>query len=216
MSYDDLTPEQQGLIDEVMELRTAQHVPMRENRNGCLISKNHVRTLAKIFHCKERTMKERLLRVYRHYEISHENFIPMVRLAYLRSKELGLVCLTLFVLVGIGRAQAATRPVVLTWTASTSSSVTGYAVLRCATISPATACTPNPTSTPLATVSGTTYTDNPNTQTTYGYSVVALAPACTPTTPTTTPCGSSAAATLTAVPVPPQTAGATNVIIVVP
>lgn len=208
MSYADLSSKQKELVDAVMEIRSAP----TERRKG----KHHRQTLAAQFGYKERGMKEILRRIYNHYEIDCRIFTPMVRLAYLRSKELGLVCLTLFVLVGIGRAQAATRPVVLTWTASTSNSVTGYAVLRCATISPATACTPNPTSTPLATVSGTTYTDTPNTQTTYGYSVVALAPACTPTTPTTTPCGSSAAATLTAVPVPPQTAGATNVIIVVP
>ncbi len=111
-------------------------------------------------------------------------------------------------------AQAATRPVVLTWVASTSSGITGYSIYRC-TVS-GTTCTPNLNGTPLATVTGLTYTDSATTQTTYGYSVVANAPACTPTSPPTTACGNSPAAVLGAVPVPPQANAVSTFVIVVP
>jgi hypothetical protein len=198
MSYDCLSPEQQGVVDAMMD--------------DC----GSVKALAIKFHCKERSMKERLMRIYNHYGIDRGPFVPMIRLAYLRAKELSLLAICLFIFGALAQAQAATRPVVLTWTASTSTTVTGYAVFRCAPVSPNTSCTPVTTGTPLASVSGTTYTDTPNTIATYGYSVVAVAPACTPTTPNTTPCGQGAAVTLTAVPVPPQTAGATNIIVVVP
>lgn len=113
-------------------------------------------------------------------------------------------------------AAQAQRQVVLTWTASTSTSVTGYNVFRCSVPSGGTTCTPVLTGTPLGSASGTTFTDTVAVQTTYGYSVVATAPPCSLTTPNTTPCGSSTPATLTAVPVPPQTAGAQNLIVVVP
>lgn len=198
MSYDCLSPEQQGVIDAMMD--------------DC----GSVKALAAKFGSKERSMKERLKRIYDAYGISRGPFVPMIRLAYLRAKELSLLAVCLFIFGALAQAQAATRPVVLTWTASTSTSVTGYSIFRCTPVSPNTACTPSTTGTPLATVTGTTYTDNPNTGTTEGYSVVAVAPACTSSTPNTTPCGQSAAATLTAVPVPPQTAGATNIIVVVP
>lgn len=112
-------------------------------------------------------------------------------------------------------AQAATRPVVLTWTASTSSSVTGYAVYSCTVPSGATSCTPTMTGTPNV-VTGTTFTIQETVNAAYGFSIVAQAPACSSTTPMGTPCGNASPATVTYVPVPPQTAGATQVIVVVP
>lgn len=111
---------------------------------------------------------------------------------------------------------AQSRPVVITWTASTSASVTGYAIYSCTVPSGGTSCTPSTSGTPLATVTTTTFAISEPISTTYGYSVVAQAPACTPTTPLTTPCGSAPPVTVTAVPVPPQVAGASNVVVVVP
>lgn len=113
------------------------------------------------------------------------------------------------------QAQAATRPVVLNFTASTSSSVTGYAVFRCTVVSPATTCTADVTGTPIGSVTQTPFVDNPTVLAAYGYSLVAVSPKCTPTTPVTTPCGNSAPATVT-VPVPPPPASGTAVIVVVP
>jgi len=113
-------------------------------------------------------------------------------------------------------AQAATRPVVITWTASTSTSVTGYSVFTCTVASGGTSCTPSLTGTPAASVSGTTATLTETTGLAYGVSVVAVAPPCGPTTPPTTACGNSAPATLSYVPVPPQVAGASNIVVVVP
>lgn len=124
--------------------------------------------------------------------------------------------LAIFLLMSVSlSAQAATRSVILTWTASTSTTVTGYSVYRCTVVSPATTCTPNVSGTAIGTSTGTSYTDSAATGSAYGYSVVANAPACTGSTPVTSPCGTSAPASTT-VPVPPQTAGATNVIVVVP
>lgn len=138
-------------------------------------------------------------------------------------KTLRLFCvIAIFSLSGglMNLAQAAaqtTRPVVLTWVASTSSSVTGYNIFRCTVVPPAIACTPAVTGTSIGTVTGVTYTDSAvPVQATYGYSVVAVAPACTGTSSPTVPCGNSAPATLNSVPVPPQTGGATNIIVVVP
>lgn len=113
-------------------------------------------------------------------------------------------------------AQGTTRPVVLTWTASTSTTVTGYSVFVCTVPTGGTSCTPDVTGTPLATVSGLTYTTQQPTLVAYGFSVVAVSPACTPTTPPTSPCGTSAPVTLSYVPVPPQPNGETNVVVVVP
>lgn len=114
------------------------------------------------------------------------------------------------------RAQAATRPAILTWTASTSTGVTGYGVFRCAVVSPATTCVPNTAGTPLATVSGLTYTDNPVIGTAYGYSVVAEAASCSSTTGLTAVCGNSAGAGPGYVPVPLLVDGAHSVTVVIP
>src|SRR6266700_8058487 len=88
-------------------------------------------------------------------------------------------------------AQAATRPVVLNWTASTSTSVTKYSIYGCTAVSPATSCTPDITGTPIATVSGLTYTEQTATGNYRGYYVVAVAPACSSTSSITTPCGNA-------------------------
>jgi hypothetical protein len=113
-------------------------------------------------------------------------------------------------------AAAQSRNVVLSWTASTSSGVTGYEVFGCTVASGGTSCTPSTTGTPLATVTGATYTISEPTGAAYGYSIVTVTPACTPTTPLTTPCGNSAPVIVSYVPVPPQTNGASNLVIVVP
>lgn len=84
-------------------------------------------------------MKGRLRRIYDRYGVDRKPFIPMVRLAYLRSKELGLVCLILCVLAAVGHAQSSCPPptpgaphVCLKWTASTTSGVT-YNIYRSTT-----------------------------------------------------------------------------------
>jgi hypothetical protein len=112
-------------------------------------------------------------------------------------------------------AQAATRTVVLSWTASTSTSVTGYSVYSCTVPAGGTSCTPSITGTGTS-VTGTTYTVQEATGQAYGFSVIAVAPPCSNVTPTSTPCGNSVPATVTFVPVPPQTSGASNVVVVVP
>lgn len=130
-----------------------------------------------------------------------------------------LAALTLFFALAFAPlyAQSASRPVVLSWTPSTSSGVTGYAIYRCIVASGGTSCAPSTTGTPLATASGTTYTDTTtSTGSAYGYTIIAQAPACTSSTPLTTPCGNSAPVTVSYVPVPPQTSGASNVVVVVP
>lgn len=95
----------------------------------------------------------------------------------------------------------ATRPVGLSWTASTSSGITGYNVLRSASTS-------GPFTTINASlVTGTAYTDTSAVVgSTYTYEVVAVAAACTPTTPVGSTCGSSApsAPATTTVPVQPN------------
>lgn len=110
----------------------------------------------------------------------------------------------------------ASRPVSVTWTASTSSSVTGYSVFRCTVPAGQTSCTPSVTGAPLKTVTGTSFSDSAPIGAAYGYSVVANAPACSPTSSLSVPCGTSGPATLGYIPVPPQTDGAHNTVIVVP
>lgn len=139
MGYDCLTSEQKGLVDAVMEIRSAAHVPMREDTLGRLVGKNHTQTLAAQFDCKERAMKGRLRRIYDRYGVDRKPFIPMVRLAYLRSKELGLLVLCLFVLGLTCQAQSSCPSptpgaphVCLKWTASPTSGVT-YNIFRATT-----------------------------------------------------------------------------------
>ena len=91
-----------------------------------------------------------------------------------------LFCLSLL-------AQGATRSVVLTWTASTSTGVIGYNVLRGTSVNgPFTLLNTSP-------VAGVTYTDQGTVGQTYTYQVVSVAAPCLPTTPVTTACGTSVA-----------------------
>lgn len=104
-----------------------------------------------------------------------------------------------FLLLAIGLHAQTTRTVSLSWTASTSTGVTGYNLYRCT--SPCTLTIPG---TPLSTTAGLAIADaTAAVGQTYIYGVTAFAPACTPTTPVSTPCGESAAVTAT-VPVPPK------------
>jgi len=127
-----------------------------------------------------------------------------------------LAILIFLVVTTLMQAQSGTRPVVLSWTASTASTVTGYSIFSCTVATGGTSCTPSVTATPLTTVTGVTYTATEPAGSAYGFSVVAVSPACTPTTPLTSPCGNSVPVTLTYVPVPFQPAGETNVVVVVP
>ena len=108
------------------------------------------------------------------------------------------------------------RPVVLTWNASPSSGITGYSVYACTVPTSGTSCTPSLTGTPLATVTGLTYTTTEPIQIAYGFSVIVNGPACTSSTPLTQPCGNSAPVTVSYVPVPPNVAGESNLVVVVP
>jgi hypothetical protein len=131
-----------------------------------------------------------------------------------------LLLLTATMLLGLGmvQAQAATRPVVLTWQAPATSGYTGYNVYGCTVVSPATSCTPSVTGTPLnaAPLTTATYTYTAATQAAYGFSVVALYPPCSGSSGLTTACGSSTPDTLGYVPVPPQGTSGSNLVIVVP
>lgn len=123
--------------------------------------------------------------------------------------------LALLLLTLSAAAQTPTRSVVLSWTASTSTSVTGYSVYSCTVAAPASSCTPSLTGTPVTT-SGTTLTLSEPVNAAYGYSVVANAPACTSSTPVGTACGNSSPLTVGFVPVLPQPASGSNVVVVVP
>lgn len=116
--------------------------------------------------------------------------------------------LILFACCGVAFAQAATRPVIVAWTASTSTSVTGYTVYHCAGAS----CVPSLTSTPAATVSASPAAINETIGTVVNYLVVANSPACTATTPLTTACGNSAAVAVAPanLPIPPQVVAPTS------
>jgi fibronectin type 3 domain-containing protein len=104
-----------------------------------------------------------------------------------------------------------TRNVVLAWTASTSSGVTGYNVFRSAS-------TTGPFTVPLNTtpVTATNYVDTGAViGNTYTYAVTAVATACSPSGPVGVACGSSAPATVTTT-IPPQPAITVTVVVSVP
>lgn len=125
--------------------------------------------------------------------------------------------LTLLVLLGtFSQAQAATRPVNLTWVAPTGGGVLNYTVYGCTVPVGATSCTPNTGGIPLATVTTTSYSTTEPVSVAYGFTVVASYPVCTLTSSLSTPCGGGGAVAVNYVPVPPQGTGATNVVIVVP
>jgi hypothetical protein len=105
MSYDCLTPEQQAIVDVLMMQRG------KRDRFAIMPSKKeHIRKLAEIFPCKERTMKNNLAKIYQKYGIGTDRnapFLPMIRLVCLRARELGLLAVCLSVLCAIGYGQAA-------------------------------------------------------------------------------------------------------------
>ena len=113
-----------------------------------------------------------------------------------------------------------TRPVDLSWTASTSTGVTGYTIATAsAAAGPFTQIACTGTVAGSTCVSGTTssttsYVDTETIGTTVYYQVVAVAAACTSTTPVTQACGSSVPAS-TSTTVPPKPV-ITTVVTVVP
>lgn len=135
--------------------------------------------------------------------------------------------LLLFILLGALFAQAPSsrllaqsRAVNVSWTASTSSGVTGYSISTgtaatgpftqkgCVGTVPGSTCISGSTSATVA------YADTETIGTTVFFQVAAIAPACTNTTPVTQACGASVPATASAT-IPPQP-GVTTVVIVVP
>ncbi len=116
-------------------------------------------------------------------------------------------------------AQTPTRPIILSWVSSTSTTVTGYSLYVCSSTT-AVACTPTATGTPAQTFT-TTATSGVYQGTIglyYTMVLVANAPACTGTSPIAVACGNSAPATLSPnpLPVPPQVNGATIATVAVP
>ena len=107
-------------------------------------------------------------------------------------------------------AQTTTRQVVLSWTASTSTGISGYNVYRgTATNGPFTLLTTTP-------VTAVTYTDaGAVVGSTYTYQVTTVAPPCNSSTPVTQACGESAPATASTA-VPPRPVVTTIVTVVVP
>lgn len=137
----------------------------------------------------------------------------------MRNRLLAVLLAVLMTLAGSMAAQAATRPVIVTWGPSSATSVTGYNLFRCTVATGQTTCVPSITGTPLngtTLISGVSYTDNPTVQASYNYAIVAVAPACTATSSVTVPCGNAAPDVSPTVPVPPQTGGAGTIIIQVP
>lgn len=107
-------------------------------------------------------------------------------------------------------AQSATRPVSLSWTASTSSGVLGYNAFRAQGSG-----APAQLNTSL--IAGTSYTDTTAViGNTYSYTVVAVAAPCTNTTPVTVACGSSPASAAVATTVPQQPVVSISVTLTVP
>jgi len=102
-----------------------------------------------------------------------------------------------------------TRDVDLSWTASTTTQVTGYNVQRSTSTSgPFTILN-------TALIAGTSYVDaTAVVGSTYTYEVIAVAPACTPTS--TTPCGSSAPSAPATTAVPAQPVAVVTVTIAIP
>jgi len=121
---------------------------------------------------------------------------------------------TVTLICGPVSAQAATRPVSVTWSAANPAPTIGYNLYRCAA-----PCTPVAAgNTPLnsSPQTGLTYTDNPTTGVSYIYGADAVSAACTPTTPPTTACGTSTMSVSGTVPVPPTPNPPGTIIVVVP
>lgn len=104
----------------------------------------------------------------------------------------------LLLLLSIPLFAQTTRPVLLSWTASTTATVTGYNVFR------ATSSAGPFTQLNTVSITGTSYTDAGTIGQTYTYYVTAQGPLCTPATPVATPCGQSAPSTAVSTTVPAQ------------
>src|SRR5580698_2401337 len=126
------------------------------------------------------------------------------------------ILLLFFAALGLMAAQ--TRTVNVSWTASTSSGVTGYSI---STGSSATGtftfkgCTGTVSGQTCVTGSTSTTTTFSDTETVGGtvfYQVSAVAPACTPTTPVTQACGNSAPVVASTT-IPPQPGVSTVVLV---
>lgn len=110
---------------------------------------------------------------------------------------------------GVCLAQGATRPVLLTWSASPSSGVTGYNVYR-STVSGSGYVKIGNTTTAL------TFTDSTaNIASQYFYVVTATGQACTPTLPAGTGCGESPNSPEAAVLVPARTSQPGSIVVVI-
>lgn len=108
-------------------------------------------------------------------------------------------------------AQAATRPVNVTWNQTAVTNATGYNLYEGPS---ATGPWTKLNSTPLA-VSSPSFADVGTVGETRFYGVTVVTPACTPTTPVTTPCGESDKATASTT-VPPRPGSTTTVVVSVP
>ena len=123
-------------------------------------------------------------------------------------------------LASIVAMAAQTRTVNVSWTASTTSGVTGYSIATgTAAAGPFTfkGCTgtvSGQTCVNGSTATTTTFSDTETVGATVFYQVSAVAPACTPTTPVTQACGSSAPVVASTT-IPPQP-GVSTVVLVVP
>ena len=128
--------------------------------------------------------------------------------------------LLLLFLAAIAALAAQTRAVNVSWTASTSSGVTGYTISTGAavagpfTFKGCTGTVSGQTCVSGSTANTTTYADTEPVGGTVFYELEAVAPACTPTTPVTQACGSSIAVVASTT-IPPQP-GVTTVVLVVP
>lgn len=222
MSYDYLTAMQRRVVEALLEICYTPCMPGKKDTKGRFRSKHHVKTLAQQFGVTEHTMKARLRSIYAKYGIGVDRrapFLSMIRLVYLHAKELGLLAICLFVMGLTCQAQAATRPIVLAWTASTSASVTGYSLYVC-TSTTSTPCVPSTTGAPSLTFTSSA-TNGVYTGTVglfYSFVLIANAPACSGTSPIGQACGNSAPVAFNPnpVPVPPQVSGATAVTSSVP
>lgn len=123
------------------------------------------------------------------------------------------IVIVLLLVLSLGAAAYAqsTRPVDLSWTASTSPGVLGYNVMR------ATSAAGPFTTLNTSLVTTTSYVDSTAViGSTYTYEVTAVAAACTATTPVGTPCGSSAPSAAATTTVPAQPAVTITVTVAVP
>lgn len=123
----------------------------------------------------------------------------------------------MLVLSFVGLMAAQSRPVVITWVASTSTSVTGYTISTATSAAgPFTqiACTgtvAGSTCVSGTTASTATYQDTQTVGATVVYQISAIGPACTSGT---TPCG-KASVTTPAIQIPPTVAAPGNVTIII-